>query len=87
METKFPSDFLSLTSTSVVMMSLALKSGGSVSLATVAKGATQGAQVQSQVMSSGREVSLVCVCVCVSVSTNILFSISREFSYAVYSRV
>ena len=43
------------------MMSLALKSGGSVSMVAVAKGTTLGAQVQSQVMSSGREVSLVCV--------------------------
>ena len=68
-------------------MSLALKSGGSGSMATIAKGTTLGAQVQSQVMLSGREVSLVCVCVCVSVSTSILFSISREFSYAVYSRL
>ena len=65
------------------MMSLALKSGGSVSMATVAKGSTLRAQVQSQVMSSGREVSLVCV----SVSTKNFFSVSREFVYAVYSRV
>ena len=43
------------------MMSLTLKSGDRVPVAMVATGTTLGAQVQSQVASTGREVSYVCV--------------------------
>ena len=60
------------------MISLDLKSGGSISVATVPKGTSLGAQVQSQMMSSGREVS-VCVRVRVDFSFQLLMNLNKVF--------
>lgn len=55
------------------MITLNLKSGGSVAIATVPEGTTLQSLISSQVTASGREVRAMYICTCSSLDLFIMY--------------